>query len=204
MRVCGNFNDEDAADSQRQLSTLTLSTLSLLSGYSFKFNCIDFVMKMTGRIPSSFLSHNNQDEAIDTFLLQQIHLYVAQKKSELTDSSVNEELFAASITAFLYLFMAVYVQTGRAVDQDDRLKPFEIDIRSDIPMGAGLGSSAAFSVVISAILCRYFSINHSAEDHGAIEKFAFLCEKIFHGSPSGIDNGVSLRGKYTYALLWIE
>ena len=64
-----------------------------------------------------------------------------------------------------------------------------MDIDSTIPVGAGLGSSAAFAVAISASLCRFYG---HPEDH--IAKWAFIVEQIIHGNPSGIDDAVVYHG----------
>jgi mevalonate kinase len=67
-------------------------------------------------------------------------------------------------------------------------KGFNIELESQIPVGAGFGASAVFSnlLVKSAVL---FSQNkeRSLEE---ISKFTYELEKIFHGNPSGIDNTV--------------
>ncbi|MBF0714225.1 mevalonate kinase [Gemella sp. GH3] len=55
-------------------------------------------------------------------------------------------------------------------------KNTKIDIQSTIPVGRGLGSSAALSVAIArANKCKN------------IEEIANKCEKFIHGNPSGID-----------------
>ena len=93
--------------------------------------------------------------------------------------------------------------------------PVDISIESDIPIGAGLGSSAALSVCLSAglltiqdlkepcISCNehsFQSSNLTQSDSIGCEKlklicdFAYLSEKILHGRPSGIDNTASTYG----------
>ena len=67
----------------------------------------------------------------------------------------------------------------------------EITVTSDIPIGAGLGSSAAFSVASTAALIqlqlglqrRLRSDIKSVQDR--ICQWAFKSEKIIHGNPSG-------------------
>ena len=92
--------------------------------------------------------------------------------------------------------------------------PVDISIESDIPIGAGLGSSAALSVCLSAGLlliqdlrksctnCRPISPyyinsmkqNVSQERAKEICDLAYISEQILHGRPSGIDNTVSTYG----------
>jgi mevalonate kinase len=62
-----------------------------------------------------------------------------------------------------------------------------INIESSIPIGSGMGSSASLSIALIKVLSTHYKIKLSPEE---INKVAFECEKIFHGSPSGIDNTV--------------
>jgi len=65
-----------------------------------------------------------------------------------------------------------------------------IQVETDIPSGAGMGWSAAYSVALSRA---------AAEEKGAeldwreIAKHAYEGEKVFHGNPSGIDNTLAAR-----------
>ncbi|KAK6640567.1 hypothetical protein RUM44_012263 [Polyplax serrata] len=90
---------------------------------------------------------------------------------------------------------------------------FSLKIDSDLPLGSGVGSSASFSVALSAaaLLYQYYlkdneSITDVIERHSndasiaegkfkdLVSQLAFSCEKIFHGSPSGVDNNTVLHG----------
>ena len=66
-----------------------------------------------------------------------------------------------------------------------------VAVRSDLPIGRGMGSSAALAVALArASLCRDgLSLNDEA-----IDARAFAVERVFHGNPSGIDHTVSMRG----------
>lgn len=68
---------------------------------------------------------------------------------------------------------------------------FKISIRSEIPISAGLGSSAAVGVAMSAALANSLDVKLSRDK---ISKIALESEKIFHGHPSGIDNLISSQG----------
>lgn len=84
-------------------------------------------------------------------------------------------------------------------------------MRSALPIGAGLGSSAALSVCLSAALLyshRHLALPVSSSSpelhHGrreitteqadVVNAWAFTAEKIIHGTPSGVDNTVSTHG----------
>lgn len=68
-------------------------------------------------------------------------------------------------------------------------------ISSDIPVGCGLGSSAALSVAAIRALCGLFGRQIGAEE---VSRLAFEAEKIFHATPSGIDNCVVAYEKPVY------
>lgn len=70
-------------------------------------------------------------------------------------------------------------------------EPHVMTITSDIPRGAGLGSSAAVSVASTAALAAAAGIQLSKDE---ISRLAYEAEKIHHGTPSGIDNTISTHG----------
>lgn len=76
------------------------------------------------------------------------------------------------------------------------LKPAYINIESEIPVAAGLGSSASLAVAFTAAYSRYLGLNLSREE---ISRIAYEAERIVHGKPSGIDNTIaSLGGAILY------
>jgi mevalonate kinase len=85
-----------------------------------------------------------------------------------------------------------------------RLVGSVINIKSDIPLSAGLGSSASFSVCLAAFFLlaadriQLSPIPSKFEnDHlELINRYAFQLERIFHGKPSGLDNSLSTYGRY--------
>ncbi|MEM3374342.1 MAG: mevalonate kinase [Candidatus Woesearchaeota archaeon] len=64
-------------------------------------------------------------------------------------------------------------------------KKISIKIESNIPTASGLGSSASLCIAIIRAISNYYKLNLENEK---INEIAFECEKIFHGTPSGIDN----------------
>ncbi len=73
----------------------------------------------------------------------------------------------------------------------DTLKCSEPDalltIKSQLPIAAGMGSGAAVTVGIIRALSAFIG---NELDNNTINRITFEVEKIYHGSPSGIDNTV--------------
>ncbi|KAF0879743.1 KIME kinase, partial [Crocuta crocuta] len=102
----------------------------------------------------------------------------------------------AAVLTFLYLYLCI-CQKQRA------LPSLDITVWSELPPGAGLGSSAAYSVCMAAALltaCEGIpnplwdgesTGRWTVEDLELINKWAFQGERMIHGNPSGVDNAVS-------------
>ncbi len=61
----------------------------------------------------------------------------------------------------------------------------KLEIQSSIPIASGMGSSAAISIAIIRALSQHFDSPLPPEMQSRI---AFEIEKLYHGTPSGIDN----------------
>ena len=70
-----------------------------------------------------------------------------------------------------------------------------IKISSSIPVASGLGSGASVTVALTRALAAHF--NHPITD-AEVNAFAYEIEKIYHGTPSGIDNTVITYAKPVY------
>ncbi|KAJ6876836.1 mevalonate kinase-like [Populus alba x Populus x berolinensis] len=101
---------------------------------------------------------------------------------------------ASGVSAFLWLYTSIL-----------GFKPATVVVTSDLPLGSGLGSSAALCVAFSAaLLACSDTLNIDMKQEGwlvfgeseleLLNKWAFEGEKIIHGKPSGIDNTVSTYG----------
>ncbi|CAM0150075.1 unnamed protein product [Urochloa decumbens] len=103
---------------------------------------------------------------------------------------------SAGLSAFLYLYTSIL-----------GCRPGKVVVTSDLPIGAGLGSSAAFCVSMSgALLTAAGTVGvgggsgveewelFGKDDLELVNQWAFQGEKIIHGKPSGIDNSVSTFG----------
>ncbi|MFO7762500.1 MAG: hydroxymethylglutaryl-CoA reductase, degradative [Wenzhouxiangellaceae bacterium] len=67
-----------------------------------------------------------------------------------------------------------------------------VEIFPNVPRAMGLGGSAAIAVATIRALDRCFELGLDDERVNAL---AFECEKIAHGTPSGIDNTLSVYGQ---------
>lgn len=130
---------------------------------------------------------------------------IARLKSLLDNKSLPEAKIgiASGVMAFLFLYSSILGAI-----------PSTITVSADLPMGAGLGSSASFCVSLVAALlamakmsattshesCVHASnngVDHLKIDETGLDlvnKWAFKGETIIHGRPSGIDNTVSTFG----------
>lgn len=68
---------------------------------------------------------------------------------------------------------------------DVSLSHFSILLDTSLPGGMGLGSSAALAVALIRGICDVMDLRLTNERINAI---AFDCEKLAHGTPSGVDN----------------
>lgn len=86
------------------------------------------------------------------------------------------------------------VRAGNGIDAAVRLildelgidrDGFAITVRSRLPRAMGLGSSAAFAV---AIVRAFDTVLELGIDDARVNEVAYACEKLAHGTPSGVDN----------------
>ncbi|MBN1154503.1 mevalonate kinase [candidate division KSB1 bacterium] len=66
-------------------------------------------------------------------------------------------------------------------------KGWSLSIESDIPIGRGLGSSAAISV---ALIKAMYTLSHTSLTTEILIYLSYELEKYHHGTPSGVDNTV--------------
>lgn len=66
-----------------------------------------------------------------------------------------------------------------------------VSVSSDIPQGAGLGSSASTMVAVASAFSRLNSLRLGPEE---VARFSMVGERAIHGSPSGIDSTICSYG----------
>lgn len=98
--------------------------------------------------------------------------------------------------------------TAHVVDDLCKLKDcpvtgsVSIAIKSELPTGAGLGSSAAFAAALLGALCKAVQFVLGVEEEAAKEcsfeervwGYANMMEKFVHGTPSGVDAAIAIKG----------
>jgi hydroxymethylglutaryl-CoA reductase len=72
-------------------------------------------------------------------------------------------------------------------------RSMRIEVFPNVPRAMGLGASAAMAVAIVRALDEHFRLGLSDERVNAL---AYECEKVAHGTPSGIDNTVATYGRF--------
>jgi mevalonate kinase len=75
------------------------------------------------------------------------------------------------------------------------LPDLAITIHSTIPIASGLGSGAAVSTAIVRALAQWFG---ARLDNAEVNALVFEVEKLYHGTPSGIDNTVIVYQQPVY------
>ncbi|XP_054263100.1 mevalonate kinase [Macrosteles quadrilineatus] len=148
-------------------------------------------------------------------------IYIDSLKTQLQCMGMHlSTLPDKTIAAYLGI---LYVIRGMCNSLSCKLVPFSLEVNSELDVGAGTGSSAAFAVAISASILHYrkcletsnmnkpiyfteevqdniiiksnnTNSGFSVNELRVINKWAFCIEKIMHGRPSGIDNTTSTFG----------
>lgn len=73
--------------------------------------------------------------------------------------------------------------------------PVDVEIDSQIPIAAGMGSSASVAVALAHALLSYIGVDFTRED---VWKIAHEAEKAVHYQPSGVDTTLATHGGLLY------
>ncbi|OAA54311.1 mevalonate kinase [Niveomyces insectorum RCEF 264] len=132
--------------------------------------------------------------ALDPDLLAAIQPHLAN--ISLSKSEHERKVHQSSALSFLYLFLSLGSQ---------KFPGSVYTLRSTIPIGAGLGSSASIAVCMAtALLLQIRTLSGPHPDQPPeearlqierINRWAFVAEMCIHGNPSGVDNTVAAQGK---------
>lgn len=115
------------------------------------------------------------------------HKLVERLEPFLSDLE-NTYQHSASL-AFLYLYCSICTANTPA---------HTYGARSVLPIGAGLGSSASYTVCIAGALLKASGQDGRSDVADLINSWSFMGETCVHGNPSGIDNAVATRGGAVY------
>ena len=132
------------------------------------------------------------------------------------DDRINGKISEKLKSSFLFLLTSPFFFDLNS------LPSFALEVDSSIPVGSGLGSSAAYSACLSTallaaagkigpqkamsdasldcsvsgdVLTTPETVSLSSEDLALINKWSLEAEKLVHGKPSGIDNSVCTYGE---------
>ncbi|KAI0661562.1 cystathionine beta-lyase [Cubamyces menziesii] len=177
-----------------------------INDYKHEWDVDDLPWDAVNSIPKG----EDHPDTLDMRVIEAIKARALPPESEMPPKT------HAAAVAFLYLYMMMSVGGHRPT--------FHFVCRSTLPIGAGLGSSASFSVCIATalnILHERFALpsvppptrrpsvsgdpGHIHVSHGGrraippeiaeeANRWAFIAEKVLHGNPSGVDNSVAVFG----------
>jgi mevalonate kinase len=143
--------------------------------------------------PSRKRKYYDMVTSLDKELVEAMQPHIATVSPDADPHSRKIQQGAAS--CFLYLFLSLGAESSPGC---------VYALRSTLPIGQGLGSSASVSVCISTALLlqsRALSGPHpdqqskeAEEQLERINRWAFVGELVIHGNPSGIDNTVAANG----------
>ena len=91
--------------------------------------------------------------------------------------------------------LATAIRATLAEVSPNHTPAFTISVNSTIPISAGMGSGAAVTVAIIRALSAFLG---RPLTESRISELAFEVEKLYHGTPSGIDNTVIAYQKPVY------
>lgn len=126
-------------------------------------------------------------------------------RNDMVDILRGSTVYSGDV--MMMMVMAVYLKAYRLIaESDDRIRTIRIpcihiSLKSQIPVGAGLGSSASMCAVVA---CGVIAVYHSLVNDGrrldivayreSINIAAYEGERVAHGSPSGVDNTTVVYG----------
>ena len=169
--------------------------------------CDKYTFGLVKMSRNTSLSHGHDGQVGDPLIVECLDIglyYNSQLHTTTTTTTLLNDNQIKALEAFLTLAKYLGVSGGHFV------------IKSEIPVGAGLGSSASFSVVIASLLLLMVaqqdknrlidghcilstsSYNNTSKkvdiNLDLVNSLAFMAEKVIHGQPSGVDNTLCTYG----------
>lgn len=133
-----------------------------------------------------------------TFQLQEIQDFTAEL-TKLWDECYTKKDFSKLFSKMNenLLVNHVKIAVGKTLERLGIKAGISFEIKSDIPIGAGVGSGAALAVAIVNAVSDLYGKKLTLEEVNGI---AFEIEKFAHGTPSGGDNSACCYG----GLIWFQ
>lgn len=117
--------------------------------------------------------------------LHGLEVQVEMRPTPGSETRIESELFAGSAAAAPALMGPVIAATRAALEiTGDAEEHVQLRIRSAIPHGRGLGSSAAVAAAVARAAADMRGVSLSTE---ALHQIVQRAESVAHGNPSGID-----------------
>ncbi len=95
-----------------------------------------------------------------------------------------------ALVATVNLYLTTTLTSTPRSDLSDR-SDLKLKVHSNIPIGAGMGSSAALAATRAAVILKWLKLTPTKK---LINQFTFEAEKVAHGHPSGVDNTAVVYG----------
>lgn len=169
-------------ETSEQIIEISFSKVGLFSSFPLK------------KIQDFFFGDSFEYRSGDHDLLyNQVQQFVATTKCATSQQKLCLEVFLYSVVCICY-------------EEKIKLKSFRIHLNTELSLASGLGSSASFAVCLAACFFHWSRLqkrslsdtsctnNFDATELEKISTYAFNCEKICHGNPSGIDNSICTYG----------
>ncbi|PIK54172.1 putative mevalonate kinase-like [Apostichopus japonicus] len=146
--------------------------------------------KTTDETFSALVKYGDDGDAF----LDDVALETLKDFAGLSDDITTKNL---AVIAFLYLYICIFKSKSSS-----ELPGLKALATSNLPTGAGLGSSAAFSSSLAAgllLVSGTIPVPSDGTDwtkghYQVINRWAYQGERVIHGNPSGIDNAISVSG----------
>lgn len=144
--------------------------------------------------PSKKKNYYDLVTSLDPELIAAIQPHLTNISEDKPESI--QKIHRGSAMSFLYIFLSLGNQSFPGCSYT---------LRSTIPIGQGLGSSASIAVCLAgALLLQLRALSGPHPDQPEeearlqlerINRWAFVGEMAMHGNPSGVDNTVATHGK---------
>lgn len=153
---------------------------------------LSFIRSPKKSKPGSTWNYHEKASLICIFYCYYVGLFHWIKYQD-SISDVDSDSFDSTWIKFTEKSVAIAKEVSHMI--------FDLKIDTELPVGAGLGSSASFAVSIASAFMTWFKENFTLSSVGFdntklenINDLSYELECIIHGTPSGIDNTVSTYG----------